>query len=328
MTATLLASRRSQSGERDTEGYRTFTLVSLVKTSTTDGPFVVMNCPGLPAIGAAWSQGSDDDAWSTCLPDMKVTIHEEKEGDANRYWRVEQKFTNKPQKRCQDTQIENPLMEPDRIKGGFAKKTKEYVRDKDGQWIRSSSWEQLRGPQVEFDYNTPTVTIEQNVSALELALFSSLVDHVNDAPLWGVAARCVKLSNASWERKLYGVCTYYYTRSFEFEVNPKTFDRYVLDEGTKCLNGHWDRTTGNWVLDKIAGVDPVATNPSHFIRYRDKRGEVARVILDGRGLPANAIVLDTGTGTSTYASGRPATIHLKAYPEANLLLLGIPATLE
>lgn len=328
MAATLLGGRVTWGGERDDEGHRTFNITHFVKADFADGPKVVMDCAGLPVTGSTWNFGNDTDSWAFCYPYMKVAIHKENEGDKNRHWKVDQKFSTKPLKRCQDTQIENPLMEPDKLKGGFTKKTREFTRDKDGQWIRSSSWEQLRGPQVEFDDGTDTVSIEQNVSALELALFSGMKNHVNDAPLWGVAARCVKLSNASWERVLYGTCTYYYKRHFEFEVNPKTFDRNVLDEGTKCLAGHWDRATGNWVLDKVGGADPVRTNPSHFNRYRDRRGEIARVILDGRGLPANTVVVDTGTGTGTYTSGGPATRHVKAYPEANFLLLGIPVDLE
>jgi hypothetical protein len=158
-----------------------------------------------------------------------------------------------------------------------------------------------------------------------------MVDTLNDATLWGLAARKIKLSNVSWERLLYGTCDYYYKRVFDFDIDFSTFDRDVLDEGTKVLSGQWDRDTGEWVLLEIEGYggtpNPDAQRPDHFIRYKDRNDENARVILDGNGLPADSVVLraeETGTGTTETESGAAARIQVKKYEESNFLLLGIP----
>lgn len=324
-------------GERDEEGHRTYMVTHIVRGAAgSDGPAEVMQCAGLPAIGDTWSMlnGNDVDVWAWCTPYMKVTIHQAREGDPVEYWAVQQKFTTKPMKRCNTAQIEDPLSEPQKVSGSFVKYTKEVYKDRFGRWIRSSSHEQIRGPQVEFDSNRPTVRIEQNVLSLGLSTFSQMVDTVNDSTLWGLPRRCIKLSNVSWERKLYGVCTYYYTRSFDFDIDYNTFDRTVPDEGTKCLNGRWatedEISSGitGWVLVDVDGSPPDKTNPLHFVRYKDRNGENARVMLDGNGLPADTDVATnvSGSGTTTNDSGPAATIGIEYYPESNFLTLGIPTS--
>lgn len=312
--------RRTWGGERDSEGYRTFTITNLVKTTNKDdGPMTVMNCPGLPAIGSVWNFGNDVDLWCFCFPDMSIKIHEEREGEPSVLWRVDQKFSNKPFKRCQDTNIEDPLMEPQKVSGSFIKYTEEAAQDRFGRFLLYSNWEQMRGPQVEFDANRPVVRIEQNVGTLGLATFSQMVDTVNDAPLWGLPARCIKLSNPTWERKIYGTCYYYYTRTFEFDIMYNTFDRFILDQGHTSLHGHWGKsptgtsTRSTWIVDNIDGAPADKTNPQHFDKHKDRKAENTTTLLDGFGRP-----LDDGDN--------PVYFRIEKYHESNFLSLGIPTS--
>jgi len=223
-------------------------------------------------------------------------------------------FTTIPMKRCNTTSIDNPLSEPDKISGGFVKYTKEVVEDKDGEKIKSSSHEMYHGPAVEFNHNRPTIKIQQNVSSLGLATFAPMIDTVNDATLWGLAARSIKLSNVSWERLLHGVCTFYYTRTFEFDVDYSTFDREVADEGNKCIRGKWNKEKTAWVPHALANPD----NPLHFQRFQDPNGNNARVLLDGHGAPLDV------DGTATTGD---LTVDIVYYQESNFLTLGIPASI-
>lgn len=308
---------------RDSEGHREYTVVHRVTADKLDGPQTVMNTPGLPTIGSIWNFDNDSDAWAFCWPNMQVTPG--LKGQAQTEWKVEQLFSTKPLSRCQDESIEDPLLEPQKVSGSFVKYTKEVTHDKDNIAILTSSHEAIRGPQAEFDHNRPTVRIQQNVAALGLETFSEMVDTVNDDTLWGLAARKIKLSNVSWERVLFGLCNFYYTRTFEFDINFSTFDREVLDEGTKVLNGHWDTTagtggTGGWVLDDIDGIAPDRDNPQHFMRAIDRSGNPIKIILDGNGEPSDADIAGTGT------TGSPGTIDIQYYSESNFLLLGIPTS--
>jgi len=239
--------------------------------------------------------------WAFCKPTLVVSVHQEREGDPTKLWKVENTYSTKPSKRCQDESIEDPLLEPQKVSGGFVKYTEEATEDRNGVAIKSSSHEMFRGAQVEFDANRPTVRIEQNTARLGLATFTEMIDTVNDRTLWGLAARKIKLSNITWSRNLYGQCNFYFTRNFEFDINFNTFDRKLIDEGTKVLN------------PDLVGADK--DNPKHFIRYKDANDENTRVILDGNG---NALT----------DGANPVEITIEKYEESNFLLLGIPTNLE
>lgn len=296
----------SWSGSRDQEGHRNYTVRHLVKAAKTDGPANVIQTAGLPQIGSYWFFNDDIDVWAFCLPTTSVNPIETKGPTTT--WSVENTFsTNIPNKRCQDTSIEDPLLEPDIVSGSFTRERREAIVDKDGVFLVSSSHEKLTGPEVEFDFSNAVVFIEQNVIDLQLPLVTELINNVNNHTLWGLPARTVKFSEFRWERKLFGTCYYYYTRSMAFEIDFNTWDRDIMDKGTKVLNGSWDEDD-NWVLKGTPDKD----NPKDFIRATDtNRNTLSIIALDGSGEPA----------TTAY------TKTLQVYPEANLFQLGIPATL-
>lgn len=297
--ATTVLGRIGWSMSRDEEGHRTYKVKWLARAASyDDGPAYALVATGLPAIGAGWAQGNDIDTWAKCKPTQSCRFIEKNE--KGWHWEIEQTFSTKPGKRCQDDTIENPLDEPDGISGSFTKYTEEVSKDKDDDPIKSSSHERYRGSIVEFDANRPTVSITRNVLTLPLSTFAPMVDTLNDATLWGMPKRCVKLSNVSWERQLYGTCTFYYTITYDFDIRYDTFDRVVFDEGTKVLN------------KDILGADK--TNPEHFVRYKDVNGDYSRVFLDGNG---KAILTAAAT----------VEIDIKYYKESNFTTLGIPTSL-
>ncbi len=282
---------------RATDWGRQYKLTTLYrKDNIYEGPEAVLSALAYQP-GAAWiipNAASGGDASAYCLPDLSVKPYEQQKGHPHTHFIAEQTFsTNKTQQgSCSQAQVDNPLLQPDRISGSFSKYQEEATYDRFGRQLVNSAFEQLRGPQVEFDRNRPSVEIEQNVPLLEWALLARLVDCVNSVPLWGLPPRCVKLSDVSWEAKFYGQCFRYYTRKLKFDGNYETFDRLVLDEGSKCLWGHWDVTTGSptsgkWVTDNIPGTTrkPQATNPSDFMLAIDRAGNPLHVILNGAGLP-------------------------------------------
>lgn len=281
---------------QDENGHITYTIVFLIQGEITDGPYTIINnTPGLPNFGDPWSYGNDVDTSAWCLWNVEVVPVTSKE--TNDLWTATYTFSNKPpdpnSRPCKDQKYDDPLTEPQRLSGSFVKYTREMNRDMNGFPITNSAHEVLRGETVTFDDNRPQVVIEQNVLDLQFDILASFRDTVNNQPLWGFPARCVKLSDVTWERLYYGNCYVYFKRKLTFDIDGGTFDRDVLDEGTKVLHGQWDETTGNWVLVDIAGHAPDPGNPAHFDQFKDRKGENTKVILNGAGLPSGSAVYDT-----------------------------------
>lgn len=340
MACIVVGKQRSWGGSRDGEGHREYKIRWLVRGLPTDGPYNALNAAGLPLPGVPWSFDGDSDPWAFCLPDATVSICQEREGDPNQYWIVEQTFSTRPIQNCADESITDPLLQPPAISGGFNSFTEEATTDRHGNPTTNSAFEQLRGPQNEWDANRPTVKIQQNVADLQLDLLAMMVDTVNDAPLWGFPARCIKLRPVPWEEKYYGTCSKYFSRTLEFEVvnqldytrgDPvrKTWDRDVLDEGTKVIRGHWDTqrsspTYGQYIIDPdedgpFGLLDP--NNPKNFIRFKDFKGENTKVILNGHGAPwdpdatywwAVGVITDGVLTGVTAFEGTYAAAHVEA----------------
>lgn len=239
---------------RDEEGHREYNIEFLVETLTTEGPAVALTCPGLPVPGSQWIVDSDTDLWATCK--LVGSAEPIIDNEPNQHWKVSCTFSTKPsQKKCQDQQFDDPLTQPPKVSGSSTKYSEEATVDRFNLPIVNSAWEQIRGPQVEFDANRDGVKIEMNVSSFAtINLARSMRDSVNSTILWGQNKRTIKLSQVNWEKKFYGLCYVYYTLILDFDINPKTFDRLILDEGSKVLNGHWDLGNGAWHIDNIGGL--------------------------------------------------------------------------
>lgn len=318
--------------QRDTDGHRAYKVVLRVATAQADGPVVAML-----AADAYLPMGGYYDPPSAAAAETDIYAYRRQEttvrpaggldNTAVNQWLVELTYSTKNDtKSCKESQPGNPLLEPMKVSGGFTKYTEEATFDRFGNYIVSSSHELMRGAQTEFDANRPSVKVEQNVAALQLPLLAALVDCVNDATLWGLPARCVKLSNAEWEVKYYGSCFSYYTRKLEFDIRYDGFDRDLLDEGSKVLHGRWHPTLDQWQLIDIAGSPPNPANPMHFDRYKDRNNENTRVLLNGAGIPISTDPSGTATSTQSLATRFPGRIRVEKYPSANLLLLGIPVS--
>lgn len=260
MAPVLVPGQREWSCTRDEDGHREYKIVHLVRSAYTDGPANVLQTPGLPFPGSWWLVDGDVDIWAWCRANATVTPLVTNE--PNNHFLVESTFSTRPpsfergsEQRPDDIQIEDPLLEPQKISGEFDSIREEQIYDRFGVAITNSAWERLKGPQVEFDVSRPKVRIEQNRAALELPLLAQFANTVNAAPLWGLPARTVKLSHISWARQFYGPGIPYYTRSFDFDIDYNTWDRNLLDEGTKVLQGDWGAGTGTGCTINITAVD-------------------------------------------------------------------------
>lgn len=285
---------------RNTEGHREYKIRFLVMADSNDGPLTVEQAPGLPQSGATFQYGNDNDPWAFRQED--VVIEPRLDGEPNELWDVEYTFSTKPPEaqRCNAIPIENPLLEPQHISGGFTKYTEQAYYDRFGNLLTNSAHEQFTGPQVEFDNNRPTIRIQQNVLNLGIEVFSRMVDTLNDRPLWGLPRRCIKLSNVSWERKFYGQCFAYFSRTLEFDIRYQTardpgWDRFIPDKANLMLNGRWSNLTGAFEIEPMPdGSAPNPYNPTHFIRAVRRDGNPGALYLNGQGVPSYVPVVMAG----------------------------------
>lgn len=282
--------------EKDKDGHRDYTIRWLCELdSDQDGPALALQVAGLPVVGSVWSFGNDVDTWAFCWPNMKAQPVVKREPHI--LWIVTQTFTTRPMSRDQSTAKQSPTAEPDKISGKFVKYVKEITKDRNDEILKNSAHELLKGSLLEFDHNRPAVSITKHLATLPLSTFAPMIDTVNDATLWGLDPRMVKLSNASWERHYYSSSSVYYTVTYDFDVDFTTFDRVAIDQGTKVLSPGGD-------------VD----NPDDFEVYKDVNGENTPVLLDGAG----NVLTDVNN---------PWEIDIEHYDESNFLTLGIPTSL-
>lgn len=334
----------------DNDGFREYKLTNLIKCDVNDGPYIVWQTPGIPLPGAIWSYGNDVDPWAHCKRDSQVRRFGNYDNEPGNYWTIEQTFSTKGDTLCQNNTIENPLLQPDRISGGFINETREVANDLEGKAITNSAFEPIRGRQVEFEYNRPQVRIEQNVANLQLPLLCNMINTVNSIDMWGLPPRCIKLSNITWSREYYGQCLKYYKRTLEFDANFETFDRYVMDVGTKALHGKWVHLSSSpddpddWSLTpikfkyfnetsgeyEIKNRRPNPLRPGDFVQLLDRQGHPTRYALNGKGVPAmtKAYYFDPLNPDKGYNPGPrdPGVIKIKYYRESNFFQLGVPPT--
>jgi hypothetical protein len=330
MVCQLLNGQRTWSATSDENGFLDYKITYRVHSDVWDGPTNVLFTPGLPLYGSWWIVDGDVNlwAWRRWDAEVKPLVSDEPNED----WDVTYTFSTKwPSPKEGDRPHANdppgdPRLDPPKVSGSFVRYSQEATNDRFGNPIFNSAYELLRGNQVEFDRNRLQIRLEFNSSYLPLTYLMAMADTVNAYPLWGVPARCVKLSEPDFELSFFGQGTYYWKIKLVFDIDYGTWDRDLLDEGTKCLHGEFDvgpKGTGNWML-KAVGKDslgnpipPDPYNPQHYSRFKDRNGEPCRVVLNGHGLPAGVL---TGGGsasgtvnvaymwTSAFLSGQPAPV--------------------
>src|SRR5262249_31363712 len=105
-------------------------------------------------------------------------------------------------------------------------------------------------------------------------------------------------SNVRWQKLYYSINSVYYKLSYEFDINYDKFKIRPVDQGTRIYKGFGD-----------------PNDPTSYIVFTDALDEIGgSIMLDGEG----GVLFDTDN---------PVNLEFDLYPEANLLLLGIPSSL-
>jgi hypothetical protein len=317
MTAPRVVGPIAQRFNRDDEGHRYYEIDWHIQTfSQHDNIAFILNNWPLFAVGspfnltALWPAVTGNDLWAFCTPQLNIAPHRDvKELGPYTNWVITQYWSTKQSWRCQTFPVENPLLEPVDISGDFVHEARQASLDRFGKPLRHPNFEPITGPAVEYRYAYPTINITFNSVTLPLSTYVQLVNKLNDAPLWGLPARCVRFADAKWSRKVYGSCFYYFTTTYTFEFDIQGFDKPVPAEGTKVYGG-----SGSYL------------DPNSFIPAKSSTDENVSVPLDFLGRQLKQTGYDD-FGQPVYRDAQYIQTPQVHY-QGNLLLLGIPSSLN
>jgi hypothetical protein len=308
-----LRGRRAWGMTRTREGHRVYHITFRVECNKLEGPAVAIQTPGLPIPGAIWdpdnSSSDEVDFWAWCRLETPI-VQEAPDGEPNTAFDLTYTFSTEPLRFDEGTNLggdpsfgnagggnlgsTDPLIEFPKVTGEFSPFTFEPTVDRFNRAIRTSSHEQIRGAQNEWEDQRPIIRVEYNSGSFnDVALVYAMRNHVNSAPLWGFNKRCIRLVPKGWDRQFHGVTRQFFRIAVEFHIKPDGWDRDVLDEGTKVLEGHWDKdpdsaTYRAWVVHTDENGDDLnPNNPANFVRFKDWNDENATVVLNGAGVPYN-----------------------------------------
>ena len=276
-----------------------------------------LNAPNMPRAGDFYgSVERDGFTWAYCLPDAVVRKAPSLANQPGQFYTVEKTFTTRPIERRLDLERGDPLLEDIRVSGSTIRFQEEAVYDRNNKRIVNSALEQIRGEQNKWDMSRPVFRVEQQVYDLDHERIMSMMNCVNDAPLWGLPKRCLKLSDFTYS-ELYVHFRKFYSRVLTFEgwtrrersTDPVSsgWDRNVLDEGTKVLRGRWQNfgTPASPVWQWVLIGNPSRFSPGDFQRFQDPNGNVTSVILDGQGRPYQPTAGPTVSTCTQCPDGAP-----------------------
>jgi hypothetical protein len=209
--------------ESTEEGDETYTLKWKVETTAvSDGPDVAWTAAGLPSPGASLAYGGTINQWAFFQGKGGAKLLKQ---DTNRkLWDMTTVFSTKPTRRCSEGRIDDPLLEPHRVRGSFTQVMEEAIFDNSGNVIQNGAGQRFTGPQSQRPKSYPTVELEMNVSWINLAWMAEYADSVNSNVQWGQPVRTIKCTVGPWERVLYGACYFYFVVRFTFELKYETWD--------------------------------------------------------------------------------------------------------
>lgn len=262
MSAEAVTAPYDWSKESTEEGDEIYTVKWKVNTtSATDGPDVAWTAAGLPIPGSSLAIGSTINPWAFFQGKGSAKLVNVQ---ANRkLWDMTTVFSTKPIRRCSSGRIDDPLLEPHRVKGSFAQSMEEALEDKDGNPIDNTVYQRFKGPQVQIPRSRPVVELEMNVAWINLAWMAEYADSVNSNVQWGQPIRTIKCTVGPWERVLYGTCYYYFVVRFTFELRHETWDLSLPNLATRY------RLTG--------------TNPWKYAAYKNEDEENTEGFVDSDG---------------------------------------------
>lgn len=241
--------------DADDEGNRSYTVVYAVWTSDpTDGPILVRSALGLTYQSSyAFYGESDPGAYFSRVKSVRKN-GESQEG--RKEWRATVEYSTKAKKRCDEQQIDDPLLQPEKRSGTFVQAQVPLIKDIFGNAYTNSALHPYFD--VLKDDSRPTLVVSKNFPLSHVGTLLSYKDAVNTDTFYGKPKRTWKVQRCSWEEVFLGSCQPYAACTLEFEHNPDTWDFERVDAGfyERLFNG-----TIELILDDINNLPITEPHP-------------------------------------------------------------------
>lgn len=183
-----------------------------------DGPHVVVNHPGLPALYSPYSSGND-----TYEDALLLRKTPEEEGDSHRSWIVTCEYNNEYQL--------YPLLEPTLYSMSFDQYTQVARMDVNG-FPLNNSMGQAFTPPPEADWSRPVFIARRNEAFINTSFVIDMVDSVNASVWKGWAPRTVKCKSINIGEQQLRNGTYFHEVTYEFHLFWQTWDYFILNQST------------------------------------------------------------------------------------------------
>lgn len=280
----------------DGEGNRTYGVTWAIWTDVaTVGPIAVRNALGLTY--SSYYQFYDEQDLGAFFDGVDVQgINLDQSGRLRRYATV--KYTTRPKKRCDEAQIDNPLLQPEKRSGSFAQFQTPLVKDIFGAAYTNAAGHPLFDAVK--DDSRPSLVIQKNFPLSHLPVLWSYRDAVNIDTFYGKPKRQWKVMRIAWDEVFLGTCASYAAVTLEFQHDPDMWDFEHVNAG------FYELTAGGIQVIKDREGLPVS--------------EPHPLTLGGRMLPPN---IDAAGNPIPNGPNQVNYVSCRGYPEKAFKAIGI-----
>jgi len=282
----------NRDGSYDAKNIRVWTQLWRVQTNDPlDGPAVVVNYSGLPALFDPYSSGNDSDPYA-----LLVSKKPREEGEGHKSWIVTCEY------RSDAISAEvgsNPLTDQVKYSCGFDQFSEIARQTSFGQRIINSV-DQVFTPPPEVDQSRPVYIVQRNEAYINLPGIVDLSDSVNQYAWKGCAPRTVKVKSITPGEIQNRNGLEFYSVRYEFHINWLTWDLRILNQATRYNSA-------------AAGADPV------YVPLPQGTEPMTLYVKDDRPVPRGAIVSSDAAfyDEKSSAAGNVVYLRYRHYKERN-----------
>ena len=219
-------------------GHRTYQSTFRVFTdSVSDGASTVMIYSGLPQLGDPylWGNSFDYGARMNSLPVVRL---EREDQSARKIWIATCTYTTQG-RQLEEQPPDDPLSHPWGVSGDADEWSEEAETDVNGKPLINSSFQQLRGKQVERFRSRRKLTLSKNFPIINQLWIDHYEESTNrsSVSILGMVypPKHLYMRRITFTREWYAYNTPYFPHTFQIDVHKNGINRKIVDKGTMQL---------------------------------------------------------------------------------------------